>query len=222
MVLGLVASACSTVGSFISGVAGKVGSVVSSFANSLVAKLPEPSILNEVISAVVKVIAEKLGLIETEDTPEELGAKAVESEKNIEDFDSTKEYIEHLRNEVELDMEEFNEMGEIERLGCSAIGVSILSQGIEEEEEISIPEDFWVEVGRQDMKVDEVKAYIENFKENDLTQINLGDYLKGNLSVKENKKVYPVIRDTLEELNPELSDQDIEDKLFEMEDLVRK
>ncbi|GAB6100658.1 hypothetical protein JCM16358_25370 [Halanaerocella petrolearia] len=218
----VVNDACSAVKNCISEVASSIGSAVSSFAKKLVVGVPEVAIIAEVISAVIKVIAKELGLVEEEETPEELGAKAVESEKGLEDFSSTEEYIEHLRTEVELDMEEFNNMGEEERLACSAIGISVLSKGIEEEKEITIPEDFWVEVGKQDMKAEEVKAYIENFKDNDSVELNLGDYLKGNLSVRENKETSSVIEDTLRELNPDLSDEDIQDRIFEMKQVSRE
>ena len=215
---GALSKAASVVGSTVS----KLGSTITSVAKSLLTKIPKPEILTDIIVAVVKVIAEKLGLIEEEDDVEELGAKAMQSEQNLDDFESTEQYIKHLRNEVELDIERFKALKEEEKLACSALGVSILSKGIEEQVEIDIPADFWIEVGKHDLKAEEAKAYIENFKENDFSELNLSDYLKGELSVSENKEVAPVFEETLRELNPELSDGDIVKKITEMKQISRK
>ncbi|MCK8826594.1 hypothetical protein MWH25_02370 [Natroniella acetigena] len=221
-VISTAASTLSKAASVVGSTVSKLGTAISSVAKTLVAKIPKPEILTDIIVAVVKVIAEKLGLIEEEEQVEELGAKAMQSEKDLEDFNSAQEYIEHLRNEVELDIEKFNAMKVEERLVCSAIGVSILSKGIEEKEEVDIPADFWIEVGKQDMKAEEVEAYIKKFKEHGFSELKLSDYFKGSLSVTENKEIDSIFEETLKELNPELSDEDIADKMLEIEQTSRK
>ena len=93
--------------------------------------------------------------------------------------------------------------------------ISILAKGISEKKEIEVDIDFLVDVANLKMQAKEVEAYIDNFKEKDL-ELNLGDYLRGELPVSENLKIKPVIKETLSQLNPDLSESQIDDKVFEM------
>jgi hypothetical protein len=215
----------SSVGSFISSCISTVGPVVARFASTIIAEIPkvlQPNLSDivKVISNVAQFIGKVLGLINNE-TAEELGAKAVQCDKKPEDFDSTEKYIEYLRNEVKLDEEKMKNATEIEKIGYSAMGVTLLSKGIGEKMDVFLPTSFWIEVGKQNLKGEEVKAYIDNFKSNGLHDINLSEYLQGQLDVADNKKVYSVIEATLKQLNPELSDEDIENKIFEMKEISR-
>lgn len=116
----LVSGACS----FVAGVAGKVGSVISGFARKaveVVAGIPKID-ANGVEKAfdfagkMISVTNECLG-IKSEDEPEVLGAKTVEAEKRITDFDGDVEaYIKYLNKEIKLDEVKFNEMSQEEKL----------------------------------------------------------------------------------------------------------
>ena len=211
-----IVSAVSAVTSFISTALPAVGPAIARFATTLVTKLPELQLLTKILVGVIQGVAEAFGLIKENDTAEELGAKAVECDKKPEDFKSTEDYINYLRNEVQVDSDKLKNMSDVEKFACSSIGVAILSKGIEEKVGMFIPSDFWVEVGKQNIKADEVKAYIDAFKDNGFTELNMSDYLKGNLNVSENKQVSPIMESVLSKLNPELSQSEVKDKLFDM------
>ncbi|TOO18550.1 hypothetical protein CGH40_24990, partial [Vibrio parahaemolyticus] len=55
------------------------------------------------VGEAIKNVGISLGIIRPEDNMEELGEKAMLSEKTPEDFDSISEYIDHLRNDVVID-----------------------------------------------------------------------------------------------------------------------
>ena len=171
---------------------------------------------------VIKFIANILGVTKEEDKIDELGAKALESDEKLENFDSTQEYIDHLRNNVKLDKEKFNNMDETQKLACNAVGASIVSKGISEKMELKedIPVDFWVEAGLQKLSPVETKSFLDKFTSNDL-DLKFGEYLKGNLSITENKQYSSTIAETLKGLNPEMSNDDIDDKVFEMKQISR-
>ena len=59
------------------------------------------------------------------------------------------------------------------------------------------------------------------FKEENIGLEKFDGYLKGELHPKENKEVSPVIKDVLKECNPELSDEEIENKVYEMKEKSR-
>lgn len=141
-IISAIGSIVSSVGSFISGAVSSIGSAIGSFAKnmiSVVAKLPIPGISDiarviEVVGKIANVIsavANVLGL-NTEDDPTVLGAKAAQCDKKPENFESTEAYINHLRNNVKLDKEKFEEMTPEEKLGCTAIGTAIYTKGVEE------------------------------------------------------------------------------------------
>lgn len=221
--LGFLSGLGSAICSGLSTVATKLGGVLAGAIQSfskIIAKLPEIDIIKiiDIVSVIVKGIAEILGLITEEDTTEELGAKAQEAEMKPDDFDSIEEYIEYLKNEIKLDNEKFNNMSNEERLTCSAIGSTILAKGISEKKGIEVSIEFLVDMAKLNMKSKEVEKYIDNFKSNDL-DLNLGDYLKGDLSASENIKIRPVVINTIKELNPDLSDQEVKEKLGDMREI---
>jgi len=212
-----VSEACSIISSAFS----SIGSSLVGLATTFLRVIPMINTLPLIITA-IKFVAEALGLLDTnkKEEVEEIGAKAFESEKKPEDFDTTKAYIEHLRKDVEFDRAKFENLSEEKKLACTAVGAAILSKGISEANGIDIPMDFWSEVGKQNMKAEEVKTYIDNFKAKNL-DLNLSAYLKGDLSVSENRQLYPVIESTLKQLNPDLSAKDIESKLFNMRQISK-
>jgi len=221
-----ISSGISTVGNFISSGISSIGGAISGFAKAIIAPFPQLIMAETAIKVIVTVIsfiAQALNIIKKEETPEEIGAKAMECGRSPEEFKSTEEYIEYLRNEVQLDKEKFENMSQVEKLGCTAVGVAILTRGIEEKEKISIPVEFLHQVAKVNMKSEEVKCYIESFKNNGLA--NMGDmvsFLKGDFTNIKVESVSSAILEALKSLNPDLSEQDIQAKIYNMKLTSRK
>lgn len=131
--LSAIGSIVTTAVSFISEAIPSIGSAIGGFAKnalSIMGKLPFPGL--QIVAKIIHPVLSILG-IKSEEDPEVLGAKAVQSDKSIDDFDNnTKEYINYLRNEVEFDKERFEKMTTEERMGCKAIGMTIETKAIEE------------------------------------------------------------------------------------------
>ena len=219
----LGSSICSGLAIASSKLGGVIGCALGGF-SKMIAMIPDPETIEltiKIISAVVKGIGEALGLINNKEEVEELGAKALQAEEKPEDFDSIEEYIEYLKNEVELDQEKFNNISKEEKLTCSAIGSTILAKGISEKKGIDVSIEFLADIGKLNLKAKEVEAYIDNFKSNSL-DLNLGDYLKGNLTASENLNIRPIVLDTIKELNPTFSDKESKEKLGEMKMLLNE
>ncbi len=105
-------------GSFWSGITSAVdvvSSTVKSVGGFLVEKAKEfLKVEMKILKLIVKVVenvAKALGIIKPEDDSEDLGDRAMRADKKIEDFDSTRDYIEYLRNEIKAKSKD-----EIERL----------------------------------------------------------------------------------------------------------
>lgn len=218
-----VSSACSAIGSACSAIGGAlfagasgIGALATGIVGSIVAvTLPEIVIAIQVIGAIVSVIAEALGLKNKEETPEELGMKAEEAEKKPEDFESTETYIEYLRKEVEVDKEKLNNLKDEDKIKYAAIGSSLYIKAIEEKYDMKMPVEFWTTVADLKMDGEQVKEYIDSFKKHNIEDMSdMTGYIKNDLQDGKDKgKISDAMIDALKEINPELSENDLYDKL---------
>ena len=210
---GAIMSVVSSVVSVVSSVVSTVGKAVVTGATKLleVAGKHLDAIVN-----VIETIGKILDVIAQDDKIDELGAKAIESEKKPEDFDKISEYIEHLKNEIELDMDKFDNASIEDKLARKAIGATIVSKGIEEKKETTIPMEFWKEVSKQGMSNKEIDRTIDLFKESK-EENKFSEYMNGELDFKDEVKVGKMIIEMYRELEPNMTIEQIEDKVMKME-----
>lgn len=216
---GAIGSACSAIGgAFFSGAKG-IGVLASTLLVPLAPTLTEILIGIQIVSKIVSVIAEALGLKKEEEKPEELGIKAEKSDKKPEDFETTEEYIKYLREEISVDKKEIENLSPEDRVKYMAMGTAITIKGIEEKYAIEAPGEFWRTVADRDLKGEEVQEYIKNFKDKGITNMkDMSDYLNGKEpeSGTEKSKVSSAIVDTMKELEPELSEIELAEKFNSM------
>lgn len=112
-------------GTFIAGVAAKVGPAISTFAGKaleFVAGIPKIDLEGmgrtiEAVGGIVHGVAKCVG-VESAEEPEILGAKVEQAEKGITDFDGDVEaYIRYLNQEIKLDEEKFDQMSAERKMG---------------------------------------------------------------------------------------------------------
>lgn len=209
---GAIISAVSSAISVVSSVVSTVGKALVTGATKLLEVAGKHL---DTISNVIETIAKILNVVATDDKIDELGAKAMQSEKKPEDFDKISEYIEHLKNDIELDMNKFNDAKMEEKLARKAIGATIVSKGIEEKKNTSIPMEFWKEVVKQGMSNKEIESTIDLFKEH--KENRFSEYMNGKLDFKNEVKVGKMIIDMYRKLEPNMTIEEIEDKIMKME-----
>lgn len=112
------------------------------------------------VGAVIKSVGVLLGVIKPEDNLDELGEKAMMSEKTPEDFDSINDYIDHLRNDVAIDREKFDNLDEKDLLARSAIGASITLKAINDKLDTSVTPAFIATVAQQELEGAMVKSSV--------------------------------------------------------------
>lgn len=197
-----------------------VSSVVSTVGKALVTgatKLLEVAGKHlDTIVNVIETIGKLINVIAQDDKIDEIGAKAMQSEKKPEDFDKISEYIDHLKNEVELDIDKFDNATMEDKLARKAIGATIVSKGIEEKKDTSIPMEFWKEVSKQGMSNKEIERTIDLFKENK-EENKFSEYMNGKLDYKDEVKVGSMIIEMYRKLEPNMTIEQIEDKIMKME-----
>ncbi|MGL4876086.1 MAG: hypothetical protein ACRC30_15715 [Clostridium sp.] len=214
-----VSAGISAIGSGLS----KLGNVVGSMAIKLggglglavASFIPVLGKITLVVEAIT-MIAQGLGLIGKEEQPEELGQKAEMSEKKPEDFDSTQEYIEYLKNEVALDKEKFKNITEDELMAYKITGSAILLDGISEKKGIQITPTFIRDMAKVGLNGKQMEGVIDKFKE-EKAKPDLEGYFKGDLSVKEDTKIESALEGGLKSTFDNMTT----DEIFEKIDSIR-
>lgn len=202
-----VSSACSTISSAVSNIGRGIASVATSIVSlgvSLAAK----------VSDAIKGVGISLGIIRPEDTMEELGERAILSDKKPEDFDSINEYIDHLKNNVPFDKEKFDRLDDKELLALSSIGASITLKGINEKLNATVTPEFMATVASQELEANEIIETIKVYKEKELNLDDYDLYLNDELTLDETNKHSSALVEAYQKLEPELSLDKIEEKVM--------
>ncbi|EOE6055053.1 TPA: hypothetical protein ACMDN5_000142 [Vibrio cholerae] len=209
-----VGSALSSVVSAACSVVNSVASILGSIANRAITILEMGASLAIRVGEAIKAVGISLGIIMPNDDLQELGEKAMMSEKTPADFDSISAYIDHLRNDVTIDREKFNRLDGKELLARSAIGSAITLQGINEKLETVVCPQFMAMVATQNLTADEIVATIKTYKEKSLSTSDYSLYLKDELSIEQSREHSNALMEAYQQLEPELSIEQIEDKVM--------
>lgn len=196
-IISFIGGIVSGAASVISGIASTVGTAISTFAAGAVKTMskvlevvPEvmrPSLTRvfEVVSNVIHAIADLLG-IKGEEDPTVTGMKAEQADKKPEDFDSTQDYIEYLKNDIELDKEKFAKMSEDEKLGYRAIGLSLETKAVEEKMGVEVGQDMLDVLtkiklsDKVDISAADLLHIMQTLKKNNITNMDaFAEYLTG-------------------------------------------
>ena len=216
----------SAIGGFFSGVCSAISSAFSSLGSSLttfatkIVELAGP--LLETVGKIASLVAKFLGVTEELENPLELGLRAEMSDKKPEDFDSYKDYINYIKNEVKIDEEKLKNASDIDKAKYSAIGSGILIKGIEDKKGMDIGADVFVALAKIGMEtLDKMggarggDAILDTFKDGKLSEF--AKYVSGDLnSVKDKIMVSDKLTETFKNLNPEMDIKDIQKEVMDM------
>jgi len=211
----------SSVESLINSVVTTIGSIASSIgsalANAVTRFLKVAGPYLEPIGKIVGIIANVLAIKKEEEGVDEIGAKAMMSDKKPEDFDSYNEYIEYLRNDIKLDKERFEKAGKVEKMAQIAVGATVLTKGIEEKKGFDIPTEVWVAVAKLGLEDNykEVNTILDTFKDGKLE--DFARYVDGKLGTQKEGEIGDMLVDMYRKLEPNASSEEIEKKVIEMD-----
>ena len=215
--MGFWGSVCSFVSGAVSAIGSAIGSIGGALASSAGNFLKVAAPWLGAVIQVIQVVSTLLGILNSEDNIEELGAKAMEADKKPEDFDSNAEYIDYLRNDIELDREKFENATDVEKTARQAVGASIVIKGIEEKKGFDIPVTTWVAMAKLGLgdKAEEIDKILDTFKDGKLE--DFVDYTEGKLEAKKELEVGDSLVEMYQELEPSMSIEEIEDKVMNMD-----
>ena len=216
----------SAIGGFFSGVCSAISSAFSSLGSSLstfatkIVELAGPLLEN--VGKIASLVAKFLGVTEELENPMELGLRAEASDKKPEDFDSYKDYINYIKNEVKIDEEKLKNASDIDKAKYIAIGSSVLIKGIENKKDMNIGADTFVALAKIGTETLDklggargVDAILDTFKDGKLSEF--AKYVSGDLnSVKDKIMVSDKLIETFKNLNLEMDIKDIQKEVMDM------
>lgn len=235
-----ISSVCSAVCSCVSSLCSRIGSsvfgtAVSSFVSTLgIPSLSPLDIIKTIIivADVVCKIAEALGLKkENEDEPDELAMKAEKDDTKPEDYDSVEAYIKHLQEDIKLtkeDREKLDEMSDDERSAYRATGTYLYTKAVNENLGFDnsglknpglagLTAEILVDLAKIQniIQPSDFAVYSKNLQAEGMDMKQFSNYLHNrseNLTADE--KVQKALAESMAELNPEITDDEINQKLY--------
>ncbi|OCH16458.1 hypothetical protein A6E05_16375 [Aliivibrio sp. 1S165] len=187
-------------------VATTVGPMITKYAPIVIKTLGEN--LPKMIQ-LVEAVSLAANVLKPNDKVEELGAKAMAADKKPEDFDKINDYINYLRNEVEVDEATLSQ-DPIDKTVRQAIGTSIALKalGSELNTDISLP--FLSKVSELGLESKVILEIIKSYAKSGLTPDDVEAYIDGDLTLDESKKHSNILVDAYHNAYPSMTSQEIE------------
>lgn len=163
----------------------------------------------------VDAISLAVDVLRPNERAEELGAKALAADKKPEDFDQINDYIEYLRNDVEVDSNSLSSEP-VDVLTRQAVGATIAIKGVGESlgTDVSLP--FLNAVGRLGLDPKLVIEIIKVYAESGLSADDVGKYLENKLSISETHRHSDAWVNAYQEANPSMSIEEAEDAIMDI------
>lgn len=195
----------SAVSSMIGAACSAIGGAVISTGRIMIDALNRGLPVVEKICNIALTVGKEIGLF----TPEqneydmyELGMRTEHSiEKGVhsEQFDSNQEYIDHLRQKIELskvNIEKLDNLSGEEKLKYACLGSAVTIAAIKEKYAIDIPETFWIASTGIGAEPGQIKPMLDVFEQEQLKP-DLDGFLKGELSSDLQRKIFDLIDNRL-------------------------
>ena len=159
-----------------------------------------PELIKEVTS-LISSVAELLGLKDEDDSSEELGLKSEIADKGLEDFDSREEYINYLKDNVELDeydREKLNNESLKEKY--SAKGLDIEMGAINEKIGVKLGLEDYIMMAKAGInKVQDFMTIVDTFKEKGVEPL-INEAIERLIPMKEGATVIDTLKEGVNKL----------------------
>lgn len=161
----------------------------------------------------LEAIGQFTSLIGPKTSAEELGAKAVLSEKTPEDFDTINAYIDYLQTEVNIE-ESSVDVSELDSITHKAIGASILLKGIGEKLDADISLTFLSKTA--DLELDEKTIFhiVDSYAQSGLSTSAFTRYLNDELDLSESDKHGDALITAYRTVSPNMDVEQVENAVM--------
>ena len=159
-----------------------------------------PELIKEVTS-LISSVAELLGLKDEDDSSEEIGMKSEKADRKPEDFDSREEYINYLRDDVELDKYDREKLSnENLKEKYSAKGLDIEMGAINEKIGVKLGLEDYVMMAKAGInKVQDFMTIVDTFKEKGVEPL-INEAIERLIPMKEGATVIDTLKEGVNKL----------------------
>jgi len=208
----------SAIGGFIGGALGAVGSFLGGaigIAATAIAGLVGSPVFGAVVG-LISLVSTVIGLTKKDEKQEELGAKAILSDKKPEDFDSYQAYIDHV-SEIKLtpEMKDRLKTDEGFKTQCTSVGASMQWYGLNEKMGINMDIPSLVKLVEAGVKTPEQFQTIANTFKSKEVEPKINDAIERNIPMKEGAKIVDTLKEGVDKVE---GSKEIWEKLDKMLD----
>ncbi|WP_338977926.1 hypothetical protein KST15_01470 [Fusobacterium polymorphum] len=208
----------SAIGGFIGGALGAVGSFLGGaigIAATAIAGLVGSPVFGAVVG-LISLVSTVIGLTKKDEKQEELGAKAMLSDKKPEDFDSYQAYIDHV-SEIKLtpEMKDRLKTDEGFKTQCTSVGASMQWYGLNEKMGINMDIPSLVKLVEAGVKTPEQFQTIANTFKSKEVEPKINDAIERNIPMKEGAKIVDTLKEGVDKVE---GSKEIWEKLDKMLD----
>lgn len=214
--MGFWGAICGAIGGICSAIGGALGGALGIAATAIAGLVGSP-VFGAVVG-LISLVSTVLGLTKKDEKQEELGAKAMLSDKKPEDFDSYQAYIDHI-SDIKLtpEMKDRLKTDEGFKTQCTSIGASMQWYGLNEKMGINMDIPSFVKLVEAGVKTPEqFQAIASTFKSKEV-EPKINDAIECKLPMKEKVEVMDTLKEGVDKVE---GSKEIWEKLDKMLDEI--
>jgi len=214
--MGFFSAICGAIGGICSAIGGALGGALGIAATAIAGLVGSP-VFGAVVG-LISLVSTVLGLTKKDEKQEELGAKAMLSDKKPEDFDSYQAYIDHI-SDIKLtpEMKDRLKTDEGFKTQCTSIGASMQWYGLNEKMGINMDIPSFVKLVEAGVKTPEqFQAIASTFKSKEV-EPKINDAIECKLPMKEKAEVMDTLKEGVDKVE---GSKEIWEKLDKMLDEI--
>lgn len=213
--MGFFSAICGAIGGICSAIGGAIGGALGIAATAIAGLVGSP-VFGAVVG-LISLVSTVIGLTKKDEKQEELGAKAILSDKKPEDFDSYQAYIDHLSNDIKLTPEIKDRLKNDEgfKTQCTSVGASMQWYGLNEKMGINMDIPSLVKLVEAGVKTPEQFQTIANTFKSKEVEPKINDAIERNIPMKEGAKIVDTLKEGVDKVE---GSKEIWEKLDKMLD----
>lgn len=163
----------------------------------------------------IEAVSQVANILAPNERAVELGEKAIAAEKTPEDFAKINDYINYLRKEVKVDVENISQ-DPVDINIRNAIGAAIALKGVSEMLGIDLSLPFLTTVTRLELEPKLIMSVISAYAQCGLKMDEIGDYLDDKLSLEQAQKHSKALVTAYQLADPQITLEKAEDAVINL------
>jgi len=191
--LSAISAGCSAIGGALGTACGAIGGSLGTMLNMGGGLITTACNIIGVIGKIYNLLPQQANI---ENDMTDMGVRIEKSDVKSDAFASAKEYIDHLRNNIEISREDISSLSDEKKKIYQIVGASLIAKGVSENYKMDIPSTFWAEAALSALSSGQVQKILGGYQSLGIPA-DLKAFSERNLSLAENKSVYGILAEAL-------------------------